>query len=203
MAIHRYIHSELTLQVWCINQSYQIYSVPGLHSKKHGSIKSEWFDELKQMYVVFSRTKLMKPYPISFKTFSVMVLYLLVVRHCTQLYTLVSAETNYQVMRKPDFCMCENKNGHREADQRLSFRYIDSTISLRSKSEILSFKPSSVAVQPGLCRIRSETPKTGFTTRLKSLIRPKMSRLMRMRQLVFGLSDQVRHKLGYAATEGG
>ena len=39
------------------------------------------------------------------------------------------------VMRKPAFCICENKDadqlrGNREADQRLCFRYIDSTISL-------------------------------------------------------------------------
>ena len=47
------------------------------------------------------------------------------------------------VMRKPDFCICENKDadqlcGNREADQRLCFRYIDSTIPLLPKSEILS-----------------------------------------------------------------
>ena len=48
-----------------------------------------------------------------------------------------------QVMRKPTFCICENKGadqlrGNREADQRLCFRYIDSTIPLISKSEISS-----------------------------------------------------------------
>ena len=37
------------------------------------------------------------------------------------------------VMRKPAFCICENKDsdqlrGNREADQHLSFRYTDSTI---------------------------------------------------------------------------
>ena len=73
------------------------------------------------------------------------------------------------VMRKPAFCICENKDadqlrGNREADQHLCFRYIDSTILLLSKSDIISFKPSSVAVQPGLCRSWSETPKTGFLT---------------------------------------
>ena len=46
-----------------------------------------------------------------------------------------------RVMRKPDFCTCENKDadqlrGNREADQLLCFRYIDSTIPLLSKSEI-------------------------------------------------------------------
>ena len=70
-------------------------------------------------------------------------------------------------MRKPAFCICENKDadqlrGNREADQRLCFRYTDSTIPLLPKSEISSLYPSSVAVQPGLCRTRSETPKTGF-----------------------------------------
>ena len=45
------------------------------------------------------------------------------------------------VMRKPTFCIIENKDtdqlrGNREADQRLCFRYIDSRISLLSKSEI-------------------------------------------------------------------
>ena len=42
-----------------------------------------------------------------------------------------------RVMRKPDFCICENKDadqlrGNRKADQRLCFRYIDSTIPLLS-----------------------------------------------------------------------
>ena len=72
-------------------------------------------------------------------------------------------------MRKPDFCICENKaadqlRGIREADQRLSFRCKDSTIPLLPKSEISNLYPSSVAVQPDLCRTRSETPKTGFLT---------------------------------------
>ena len=46
-------------------------------------------------------------------------------------------------MRKPMICICENKDadqrhGNREADQRLCFRYLDSTIPLLSKSEISS-----------------------------------------------------------------
>ena len=70
-------------------------------------------------------------------------------------------------MRKTDFCICENKDadqlrGNREADQRLCFRYIDSTIPLLPKYEISSLYPSSMTVQPGLCRTWSETPKTGF-----------------------------------------
>ena len=47
------------------------------------------------------------------------------------------------VMRKPAFCICENKDadqlrGNREADQRLCFRYTDSTIPLLLESEISS-----------------------------------------------------------------
>ena len=70
-------------------------------------------------------------------------------------------------MRKPGFCICENKDadqlrGNREADQRLCFRYIDSTIPLLPKSEISSLYPYSVIAQPDLCGTWSETPKTGF-----------------------------------------
>ena len=48
-----------------------------------------------------------------------------------------------RVVRKPAFCICENKDadqlhGNREADQRLCFRYIDSTIPLLSKYIISS-----------------------------------------------------------------
>ena len=47
------------------------------------------------------------------------------------------------VLRKPDFCICENKDadqlhGDREANQRLCFRYTDSMIPLLPKSEISS-----------------------------------------------------------------
>ena len=48
------------------------------------------------------------------------------------------------------------------ADQRLCFRYSDSTISLLPKSEISYFQPSSVTAQAGLCQTWTETPKTGF-----------------------------------------
>ena len=46
-------------------------------------------------------------------------------------------------VRKPDFCICENKDadqlpGNREADQRLCFRYTDSTIPLLPKYKISS-----------------------------------------------------------------
>ena len=47
------------------------------------------------------------------------------------------------VMRKPTFCICENKGADQlrsncEADQRLCFCYMDSTVPLVSKSEISS-----------------------------------------------------------------
>ena len=48
-----------------------------------------------------------------------------------------------RLMGKPTICICENKGadqlrGYREADQRLCFRYSDSTIPLLLKSEISS-----------------------------------------------------------------
>ena len=48
-----------------------------------------------------------------------------------------------RVMRKPTICICENKDadqlrGNHEADQRLCFCYLDSTIPLLSKSKISS-----------------------------------------------------------------
>ena len=72
-------------------------------------------------------------------------------------------------MRKPTICIGENKDADQlrsncEADQRLCFRYTDSTISLLLKSKILSFQPASVTVQPGLCRTWSETQIVGFLT---------------------------------------
>ena len=69
-------------------------------------------------------------------------------------------------MRKSAICICETKDAD-QADQRLYFRYLDSTISLLPKSEISSLQLSSVVVQPGLCQTWSKTPKTGFlATRL-------------------------------------
>ena len=58
-------------------------------------------------------------------------------------------------MRKPDFCICENKGadqlcGDRTTDQRLCFRYIDSTIPLLSKSRNFKiFCDCTVCVGPG------------------------------------------------------
>ena len=74
-----------------------------------------------------------------------------------------------RAMRKPDFCLCENKDTYQlrsncEADQRLCFRYTDSTIHLLLKYEISSVYPSSEATQTSLCQTCSETPKIGFLT---------------------------------------
>ena len=65
-------------------------------------------------------------------------------------------------MRKPTICIGENKGADQlrsncEADQRLCFRYSDSTIPLLLKSEISSFLLFSVLVQAGLCRTCSKT----------------------------------------------
>ena len=78
-------------------------------------------------------------------------------------------------MRKPAFCICENKDadqllGNREADQRLGFRYIDSTIPLLPKSKISSLYPYSVIAQPGLCGTWSETPEHQFSHNEAQLI---------------------------------
>ena len=76
-----------------------------------------------------------------------------------------------RVMRKSDFCICENKDadqlrGNREADQHLCVHYTERTITLLPKSEISSLW-TPVVIQPGLCQTWLETPKTGFlTTRL-------------------------------------
>ena len=83
-------------------------------------------------------------------------------RHCSVRHIYMS-----RVARKPDFCLCENKGADQlrsncEADQRLCFRYTDSTISLLLKSEISSFLSASVTVQADFCGTWSETPKTGF-----------------------------------------
>ena len=68
-------------------------------------------------------------------------------------------------MGKPTIYIGENKDadqlrGNREADQRLCFRYSDSTIPLLLKSEISSIWPASVTVQPDLCQTC-----VGFPTR--------------------------------------
>ena len=52
-------------------------------------------------------------------------------------------------------------HGNRTADQRLCFRYIDSSIPKFEISSLYSYS-SSVLAQPGYCQTWSETPKIGF-----------------------------------------
>ena len=64
-------------------------------------------------------------------------------------------------MGKPTICIGENKGadqlrGNREADQRLCFRYSDSTLPLLP-TYVSCFYLYSVLVQVGLCRTCSET----------------------------------------------
>ena len=101
-----------------------------------------------------------------------------------------------RVVRKPDFCICEIKDadqlrGNREADQRLCFRYIDSTIPQLPKSKISSLNPSSVAVQPGLCGTWSETPKTSFLRTRLIWVNEKLMVMAFFRQTVKTLTSLV------------
>ena len=66
-------------------------------------------------------------------------------------------------MRKPAFCICENKDADQLRGQRLCFSYPDNTIPLLPQSEISSFYPYSVIAQLGLCPIWLEIQKTGFS----------------------------------------
>ena len=93
--------------------------------------------------------------------------------HCIDIYEnhqilylckdkIVIDEHMSHVMRKPDFCLCENKDADQvcsncTADQRICFCHSDSTIPLLLKSKISSFQPSSVTAQASLCQTWSET----------------------------------------------
>ena len=71
----------------------------------------------------------------------------------------IRKENMSRVIRKPTFCICENKDadqlrGNREADQRLWFRYINSTIPLLPNTKFqasghLMWLYSLVCVGPG------------------------------------------------------
>ena len=72
-----------------------------------------------------------------------------------------------RIMRKPDICLCENKAADQlcsncTADQRLCFRYSDSTTPLLLIAKLSSLWPASVTVKADLCQNWSKTPKTGF-----------------------------------------
>ena len=84
--------------------------------------------------------------PITFVDQSILISILLHICHLCELsikpkYREIINEPPHE---KPIICICENKDtdqlrGNREADQRLCFRYTDSTIPLLLQSEILSF----------------------------------------------------------------
>ena len=72
-------------------------------------------------------------------------LFFLNVHNCIEypIYCHIGHIFMIRVIRKPAFCICENRDadqlrGNHEADQRLCFRYIDSTIPLLPKYEISS-----------------------------------------------------------------
>ena len=70
-------------------------------------------------------------------------------------------------MIKPVFCISKNKGadplqGNRADDQHLCFHYIDSTLSLSGRYNILSLYPYFVVVQPGLHWAWPETSKKVF-----------------------------------------
>ena len=79
-------------------------------------------------------------------------------------------------VRKPTSCKGENKDadqlrGNREADQRLCFRYTDSTFPPLLIPKLSRFWVSSVTVQAGLCWTWSETQIVGFLMhRLRSFM---------------------------------
>ena len=95
-------------------------------------------------------------------------------------------------MGKPAICIGENKSADQlrsncEADQCLCFRYTDSTIPLLSKSKISSLQPSSVTVQPGLCRTWSEPKFVGFLTHRLIFISESLSFLTQFKAFVVWL----------------
>ena len=83
-------------------------------------------------------------------------------------------------MGKPTICIGENKGadqlrGNREADQRLCFRYSDSTIPPLLNSKISSSYLFSMTVQPDLCQTWSETtllvfPRGGLYTDVRKKV---------------------------------
>ena len=74
-------------------------------------------------------------------------------------------------MRKPAFCICENKDADqlRGITAKLISTFVFATLIVQS---LYYLKPKfqASAVQPGLCRTWSETPKTGFLTYQKKTI---------------------------------
>ena len=69
-------------------------------------------------------------------------------------FTMIVYEPLHEKNKR--FCICEYKDedqlrGNRKAEQRLCFRFLESTIPLLHKYKISSLYPPPVALQPGLC----------------------------------------------------
>ena len=91
--------------------------------------------------------------------------------NCSPTAVVIRRSDLSRIMRKPDFCLYENKGADQlcSYNQRLCFRYTDSTTPLLPKSEISILYSSFATAQAGLCQTWSETPKTCFfTSRLTS-----------------------------------
>ena len=94
-------------------------------------------------------------------------------------------------VRKPTICMGENKDadqlrGNREADQRLCFRYTDSTFPPLLIPKFSRFWVSSVTVQAGLCWTWSETQIVGFVMH-RLISETKLQELQAVNCLVYTL----------------
>ena len=98
-------------------------------------------------------------------------------------------------MRKPIICMGENKDadqlrGNREADQRLCFRYTDSTFPPLLIPKFSRFWVSSVTVQAGLCWTWSETQIDGFVMH-RLTYQPRQGEDMHSREAAGGKAHRV------------
>ena len=71
-------------------------------------------------------------------------------------------------IRQPTICLCETKDADQlcsncTADQRLCFRFSDSTIPLLLKCKLSCIQPAYVPLQADCCRTWSETQIVGFS----------------------------------------
>ena len=95
-------------------------------------------------------------------------------------------------MGKPTVCIVENKGtdqlrGNCKAEQRLCFRFMDSTIALLLKYKISSLQPSPVTVQPSLCQTWSEPKLLVFSHTGSNANEPLQKHLLLIRLLVENL----------------
>ena len=79
---------------------------------------------------------------IYFIVFHISILFVYLITHLDRMLTRLAYSMS-RVVIKPAFCICENKDadqlrGNREPDQRLCFRYTDSTVPLLPESEMSS-----------------------------------------------------------------